>query len=180
MNEDDDATAVQACLQGDRQAFAALVERYDRPVYNAALRMLRSPEDARDVTQTVFLKAFQGLASYDPDFKFYSWIYRIAINETLNWQRVRRRETDPVDDQHPADGPGPEDAVAEDDSRRQLLDAIQKLKPEYRAVITLRYFVDRSYEDIGQILGIEEKTVKSRLFTARQLLKDLLPPQGAN
>ena len=179
MTEDDDAIAVRACLNGNRQAFAVLVERYDKPVYNVALRMLRSPDDARDVTQTTFLKAFQNLANYDPGFKFYSWIYRIAINEALNSQRVRRRETGPVDETYPSGEPAPEESLAEDDARRQLFDAIAKLKPEYRAVIVLRYFIDRSYEDIGQILAIEEKTVKSRLFTARQLLKDLLPPQGA-
>jgi RNA polymerase sigma-70 factor (ECF subfamily) len=76
MIEDDDATAARECLAGNGQAFTRLVERYERPVYNVALRMLRNPEDARDVSQTVFLKAYQGLEKYDPQYKFYSWIYR--------------------------------------------------------------------------------------------------------
>jgi RNA polymerase sigma-70 factor (ECF subfamily) len=179
MNEDDDAILVQDCLGGNPQAFATIVGRYEKPLYNVALRMLRNPEDARDVTQTAFLKAYQGLEKYDPQFKFYSWIYRIAINESLNALRLRRRETDPVDDQHPADGPGPEESLAADVAERGLLDAIDGLKPDYRAVIVLKYFADRSYDEIGLILGIEEKTVKSRLFTARQMLKDRLSNVGA-
>jgi RNA polymerase sigma-70 factor (ECF subfamily) len=179
MNEDDDAILVQDCLGGNPQAFATIVGRYEKPLYNVALRMLRNPEDARDVTQTAFLKAYQGLEKYDPQFKFYSWIYRIAINESLDALRLRRRETDPVDDQHPADGPGPEDSLAADAAESGLLDAIDGLKPDYRAVIVLKYFADRSYDEIGLILGIEEKTVKSRLFTARQMLKERLSTTGA-
>jgi len=179
MSKDDDAVRVQECLRGNPQAFTTLVERYEKPLYNVALRMLRHPEDARDVTQTAFLKAFQGLEKYDPQFKFYSWLYRIAINESLDALRLRRRETDPVDDQYPSDGPGPEDSFATDVAERGLLDAIDGLKPDYRAVIVLKYFADRSYGDMAGILGIEEKTVKSRLFTARQMLKDRLADMGS-
>jgi RNA polymerase sigma-70 factor (ECF subfamily) len=179
MNRDDDTACVRDCLDGNPQAFTAIVERYDRPLYNVALRMLRSPEDARDVTQTAFLKAYQGLEKYDPQYRFYSWIYRIAINEALDVLRLRRREAGPVDDQHPADAPGPEDLLATDAAERGLLDAIDGLKPDHRAVIVLKYFADHSYEDVARILGIEEKTVKSRLFTARQALKDRLAAAGA-
>ena len=80
MSEEIDAARVRDCLAGDPQAFAALVAQYEKPVFNVALRMLRNPEDARDVAQTVFMKAYQNLSSYDPHFKFYSWIYRMAIN----------------------------------------------------------------------------------------------------
>lgn len=174
MNKDDDAARVRECLDGNPQAFAVIVQRYERPLFNIALRMLRNPEDARDVTQNVFLKAYQGLPSYDPQYKFYSWIYRMAINESLNLLRVGKRSAGPVDDQYPSDTPGPPDVLAQDDDQRELLDALDDLKPEHRAVIVLKYFADRSYEEAGQILGIEEKTVKSRLFTARQLLKERL------
>jgi len=179
MNRDDDAARVRECLDGNPQAFAAIVERYEKPLYNVAFRMLRNAEDARDVTQTAFLKAYQGLEKYDPQFKFYSWIYRIAINEALDALRLRRREAGPVDDQHPADGPGPEDSLATDAAERGLLDAVESLKPDHKAVIVLKYFADHSYEDVARILGIEEKTVKSRLFTARQVLKDRLAASGA-
>jgi RNA polymerase sigma-70 factor (ECF subfamily) len=178
MIEDDDAAAARECLAGNGQAFTRLVERYERPVYNVALRMLRNPEDARDVSQTVFLKAYQGLEKYDPQYKFYSWIYRIAINEALNVLRLRRREAGPVDDQQPAEGPGPAESLAEDSAQREVADAIDHLKPDYRAVIVLKYIADRSYEEIAEILGIEVKTVRSRLFTARQLMKERLSARG--
>lgn len=178
MSENVDAARVRDCLAGDPQAFAALVGLYEKPVYNVALRMLRSPEDARDIAQTVFMKAYQNLANYDPQYKFYSWIYRMAINESLNILRVRDRNAGPVDERLPADDAGPTDLLVEDQRRDVVLEAVGRLKPEHRAVIVLRYFVDRNYEDMAEILGIDAKTVKSRLYTARQLLKEQLGTRG--
>jgi RNA polymerase sigma-70 factor (ECF subfamily) len=179
MSEEVDAARVRECLAGNPQAFAALVEQYEGPVFNVAVRTLRNPEDARDVAQTVFLKAYQNLSSYDPRFKFYSCIHRMAINESLDILRVRRRSAGPVDEQFPADGAGPAELVAGDQLSEVVLDAVQKLNPEHRAVIMLKYFVDRSYEDVGQILGIETGTVKSRLYEARPQLKEQLASRGA-
>jgi RNA polymerase sigma-70 factor (ECF subfamily) len=178
MSENVDAARVRDCLAGDPQAFAALVEQYERPVYNVALRMLRNPEDARDIAQSVFLKAYQNLSNYDPQYKFYSWIYRMAINESLNILRVRDRIVGPVDERLPSDDAGPSELLADDQRRDVVLDALERLKPEHRAVIVLRYFIDRNYEDMGEILGIDAKTVKSRLYTARQLLKEQLALRG--
>jgi RNA polymerase sigma-70 factor (ECF subfamily) len=179
MSENVDAGRVRDCLAGDPRAFAALVEQYEKPVYNVALRMLRSPEDARDIAQSVFLKAYQNLSSYDPQYKFYSWIYRMAINESLNVLRVRGRNEGPVDERLPSDRAGPSELLSTDQTRDVVLDAVGRLKPEHRAVIVLRYFVDRNYEDMGQILGIDAKTVKSRHYTARQLLKEHLAAHEA-
>ena len=179
MSENADAARVRECLAGDPQAFAALVEQYEKPVYNLALRMLRNSEDARDIAQSVFMKAFQSLSSYDPQYKFYSWIYRMAINESLNILRVRGRAAGPVDERLPEEGAGPSELLADEQRRDVVLEAVDRLKPEHRAVIVLRYFVDRNYEDMGEILGIDAKTVKSRLYTARQLLKDQLSSSGA-
>jgi RNA polymerase sigma-70 factor (ECF subfamily) len=178
MNEIDDAARVRDCLQGDPQAFVALVERYEKPVYNVALRMLRNREDARDVAQTTFLKAYQSLSSYDSQFRFYSWIYRIAINESLNALRSRRREAGPVDEWHASSDPGPDEVLEAEREWRELLDAVESLKPDYRAVVVLKYFAGQSYQDMAVTLEIDEKTVKSRLFTARQLLKDRLVGPG--
>lgn len=179
MSENADAARVRECLAGDPQAFAALVEQYEKPVYNLALRMLRNSEDARDIAQSVFMKAFQSLSSYDPQYKFYSWIYRMAINESLNILRVRGRAAGPVDERLAEDCAGPSELLADEQRRDVVLEAVDRLKPEHRAVIVLRYFVDRNYEDMGEILGIDAKTVKSRLYTARQLLKDQLSSSGA-
>jgi RNA polymerase sigma-70 factor, ECF subfamily len=179
MSESADAARVRECLAGNPQAFAALVEQYEKPVYNVALRMLRNSEDARDIAQTVFMKAYQNLSSYDPQYKFYSWIYRMAINESLNILRVRGRDAGPVDERIAEDGAGPPELLAGEQRRDVVLAAVDRLKPEHRAVIVLRYFVDRNYEDMGEILGIDARTVKSRLYTARQLLKDQLSARGA-
>ncbi|HEU5468356.1 MAG TPA: sigma-70 family RNA polymerase sigma factor [Steroidobacteraceae bacterium] len=178
MSDNVDATRVRDCLAGDPRAFAALVEQYERPVYNVALRMLRNAEDARDIAQSVFMKAWLNLSSYDPKYKFYSWIYRMAINESLNVLRSRGREGEPVDERLPTEDAGPADVLAAGQSREAVLAAVRRLKPEHRSVIVLRYFVDLPYEDIAEALELDSKTVKSRLYTARQLLKDQLAARG--
>ena len=178
MGENVDAARVRDCLAGDPQAFAALVQQYEKPVYNVALRMLRNPEDARDIAQSVFLKAWQNLSSYDPKYKFYSWIYRMAINESLNILRSHGRDAEPVDERLPAEDAGPLDVLAAGQGREAVLAAVRRLKPEHRSVIVLHYFVDLPYEDIADVLDVDAKTVKSRLYSARQVLKDQLATRG--
>ena len=177
MVEDVDADLVRRCRNGDRGAFEVLLRRYERPVYNAALRMLRNPEDAKDVSQTVFLKAYEHLAEYDPKYRFYSWIYRIAINESLNGLN-RRHRLEPVDEEATDERPGPDQVLGDEQRSRYVQGALMYLKPEYRTVIVLKHFVGCSYHDMSEILQLPEKTVKSRLFTARQLLKEVLLDKG--
>jgi RNA polymerase sigma-70 factor, ECF subfamily len=142
-----------------------------------ALRMLRNPEDARDVAQTVFLKVFEHLTDYDPQFRLYSWIYRIALNESIN-VLGRRRRFEPLVGDELDEALGPDDELAGAQMSREIQSALMKIKPEYRSVIVLRHFLDCSYQDIGEILELPEKTVKSRLFAARQLLGDVLRQDG--
>jgi RNA polymerase sigma-70 factor (ECF subfamily) len=174
MSDADDATLVRRCIEGDDSAFEALLVRYESRIFNASLRMLHNYDDARDVTQTVFVKAFENLKSFDPTHKFFSWIYRIAMNESLNLlDRMGRREqaTDPSGTrQWAADGDGHGAAVAS----RDLYDALGHLKSEYRSVIVLKHILGCSYRDMSLVLQIPEKTVKSRLFTARELLRKAL------
>src|SRR5713226_7592124 len=84
MSVDEDRDLVSRCLKGDEKAFETIVDKYEKIVYNVAVRMGTSPEDAEDVTQTVFIKVFEGLSSFNSKYKFFSWIYRIAVNESLN------------------------------------------------------------------------------------------------
>jgi len=180
MSEDsDDGILVRRCCGGDRRAFEALVVRYQKAVYNAALRMLHDREEARDVAQTVFLKAYQHLDGYDPKYKFYSWLYRIALNESIDTLQ-RRRPLEALDLDAPDGGPGPEEAVGLGQARDGLLRALMTLRTEYRAVVVLRHFTGCSYEEMAQILDLPEKTVKSRLFSARQLLRGVLEAQGTD
>jgi len=177
MGEDGDGLLVSRCLRGDRAAFSSLVARYEKPVYNAALRMLRNPEDARDVAQTVFLKAFEHLADYDPSYRFYSWIYRIALNESINALHRRTPSQQFAGDE--IDGePGPEDVAGREQLIRGIESALMAIKDEYRSVIVLKHVLECSYHEMAEILGLPEKTVKSRLFTARQLLKGALHERG--
>jgi RNA polymerase sigma-70 factor (ECF subfamily) len=177
MLEDGDGILVQRCRGGDRRAFEALVVRYQKPVFNAALRMLRNPEDARDVAQTVFLKVYEHLADYDPNFRFYSWIYRIAVNESIN-MLGRRRHHEPIVGDEADDSVGPEGNVDGQQVGLGIQRALMTLKPDYRSVIVLRHLLDCSYQDMAEILDLPVKTVKSRLFAARQLLAEALRKGG--
>ena len=177
MNEDDDRTLVQRCGRGDRAAFEQLVLRYQKPVFNAALRILRDPEDSRDVAQTTFLKAFEHLADYDPSYRFYSWIYRIAVNESLNALAARKPRAS-LDSEQADEAPGPERQIERDQLGRAIGDALMRIKPELRTVMVLRHFMHLSYHDVAEVLLLPEKTVKSRLYTARQVLRDELLDDG--
>ena len=176
-NEPDDNTLVQGCLGGDEHAFEVLVIRYQGPIYNAVLRMVRDRDDASDLTQNAFLKAFQQLNRFDPQYKFFSWLYRIAINESLNFVKRSGRQ-EPLEGDGVAGDLDPERSVMVSDVGRHVQDGLMKLTPDYRAVLVLRHFHDCSYDDMAAILGIPEKTVKSRLFSARRQLKELLEAKG--
>ena len=173
MTEDDDATLVRRCREGDRTAFEQLVVRYQKPVFNAALRLLRDPEDARDVAQTTFLKVYERIGDYNPSFKFYSWIYRIAINESLN-ALGSRKPCEGLNGEEADAAPGPERQLEGQQIGRAIEEALMRIKPELRTLIVLRHFMHLSYQDMGDILLLPEKTVKSRLYSARQLLRDRL------
>ena len=151
-------------------AFEELVLRYQKPVFNAALRILHDPDEARDVSQTTFLKAFEHLADYDPSHRFYSWLYRIAINESLDTLNARK-SVEPVRAEESDDSPGPERCAEGDETRQAIGDALMRLSPDMRSVIVLRHFMQLSYQDMGEILVLPEKTVKSRLYSARQQLR---------
>jgi RNA polymerase sigma-70 factor (ECF subfamily) len=174
-----DHALVDRCRKGDRQALEALVGTYQKPVFNVAYRILGNPDDAADVTQAAFLKAFENLDGFDPNYKFFSWIYRIAVNESIN-QLKRIRKQQPLDESEPAGGPGPDDEVEAGNLSRELQDGLMALNEDYRTVIVLRHFSDCSYRQISEILQIPEKTVKSRLYSARQLMKEQLLANGVH
>ncbi|PYQ58921.1 MAG: RNA polymerase [Acidobacteria bacterium] len=177
QEEDLDRIAVERCLQGDVDAFGTLVERYQRPVFNTVLHMVGDAEDAREVCQQAFMKAFEHLSSYDPERKFFSWLYRVAVNESINHLKAKRPH-DPLDETFEHPRPNPAQHFEELEEWTHLHEAIMDLEPNYRAVIILRHFVHFSYDEIAQILDLAEKTVKSRLFTARQLLREALEAKG--
>jgi RNA polymerase sigma-70 factor, ECF subfamily len=178
VKELDDATLVLRCREGHRDAFEQLVIRYQKPVFNVALRMLRNRQDALDVAQTTFLKAYEHVGDYDPSFRFYSWLYRIAINECLNALALRKPRGE-LDANIADEGPGPDRAAEGDQALHAIEDALMLVSPELRTVTVLRHIAQLSYEDIAETLGLPEKTVKSRLHSARERLRDHLLRCGA-
>ncbi len=173
MSRTDDTKLIERCRAGDREAFEALLAAYERPVFNAAYRMLNSRDDAQDVTQTVFLKVFENFDKYDPSRRFFSWIYRITLNESINWlgktNRLRPLETEAADE-----GKGPDEQFDSDQARQSVQAALMTISSDYRAVVVLKHFLGCSYTEISQVLEISEKKVKSRLYSARQQLKGAL------
>jgi RNA polymerase sigma-70 factor (ECF subfamily) len=177
VEEDQDAALVARCLEGDQEAFETLLDRHQRAIYNLAYRMLASAEDAEDVTQTVFLKAFEKLDRYNADHRFFSWIYRIGINESID-ALARRKRTEGTDVELESHAPSAEDQLDEADLCARVQAGLMKLRSDERGIIVLKHFMGISYREIGEVLEIEEKTVKSRLFVARRHLKEALEQAG--
>jgi RNA polymerase sigma-70 factor, ECF subfamily len=177
MDDNGDLNLVSESQQGSRDSFERLLLRYEKPIFNAAYRILRDYEDAKDVTQNVFLKAFQNLEHFDAKHRFFSWIYRIALNESINLSKSRRRFADAEDARSEVRNT-PENLLSRKELGGVVEAALMSLEFEYRVVIVLRHFNDCSYEEMGEILELPEKTVKSRLFTARTLLRGILSEKG--
>lgn len=170
--DEDDDVLVHRSLAGDTDAFGVLVTRYQKVMYTLAMRMLGNAESAGDVTQDAFIKAYHGLPTFDPKYRFYSWMYRIVVNECLNAIRSRP-PLDPLDAEI-AGLDNPFETTLADERHQQITAALRRLTPEYRSVVVLRHFAGQSYGEIATALGIPEKTVKSRLYSARQQLGEML------
>ena len=177
MARDDDAMLIESCLRGDRHAFDELVDRYEGPLFGAAYRITGSVEDAMDATQNAFVNAFEKLHTFDPTYRFFSWIYRIVVNQSLNLVSERKDQT-ALDEDAPTADRGPAEILDTTEACGHLKRALLELEPHYRTVIVLKHLEGFSYREIGELLEIPEKTVKSRLFTARQRLRVILTNWG--
>jgi len=172
-----EAELIRRSLGGDAEAYGELVVRHQRVLYNVALRMTGNREDAQDITQVAFIKAYQKLASFDRSRKFFSWVYRILWNEALNHIQRRPRH-DPLEDEMPAESALPDRESEANEASALIQEAIQELPADYRQVILLRHFAQLSYQEMSRVIELPEKTVKSRLFTARRLLGSILERKG--
>lgn len=175
MQEPDDASLVARSVEGDTAAFETLITRHERVLFRVALRMLGDFADAADATQSTFIKVYEKLGTFDPRFRFFSWIYRILLNECLNMRRSRHSHEEVTPDL--AGDTPPLDALETAERRKRVQQALLDLPAEHRAVVVLRHFGELSYDDIAGTLGIPAKTVKSRLYSARQRLSELLVGQ---
>ncbi len=177
MSRDEDVELVRRCRAGERAACETLLAEYEKPVYNVAFRMLHNVDDAQDVTQTVFMKVFENLDRYDSRHRFFSWVYRIAINESINAAQKRARQR-PLEGHEPTQLRGPADDCEQQATSDAIEAVLMTLTSDYRTVIVLRHFAGFSYEEISEVVEVPAKTVKSRLFTARRLLRDGLIERG--
>ena len=160
-----DKELIEKCLQGNNRAFDELVDRYQLTMYRTALSVIKDPEVAKDVTQNGFIKAWEKLEKYDPEYKFYSWLYRIIINEALNKVRSEKN-TERISPNEKGDKT-PFQKIIRKEENQQLYEAIEALDKKFSSVIYLRHFEELSYKEIANVLDIDEKRVKSRLYGAR-------------
>ena len=173
---------IKKAAKGDPDAFECLMLQYQTPVYNLCYRIVGNPEDAADMTQETFLKAWKNLEGFHMESSLSTWLYRLANNACLDLLRSKKRKPtisivrededgeeavfDPVDP-----SPQPDEALIRKEENQILQQALQSLDEQQRAILTLRVVNDMSYEDIGQVLQIKEGTVKSRLARARENLR---------
>lgn len=175
--KNDDKNYVSQCLAGDVRAFETLVDKYEKALFNVVYRMTKNVNDAEDITQTVFIKAYENLGRYNNKYKFFSWIFRIAVNESLNFLEKQKRSTQ-LNFEPEAQDNTPEELYREIELSDQIQTALMEIDPEYRILIILKHFENCSYKEISIILNLTEKKVKSRLYTARQLLREILLQNG--
>jgi RNA polymerase sigma-70 factor (ECF subfamily) len=171
-----EAQLITQAKGGNNDAFSKLVNLYGRRIYYAAYSFLHNVDDAADIVQEVFLRAYKNLSSFDTKRSFYPWLYRIARNLCINTvKRASRRDTAlPAEELIASNGPDPAAELVRSEEIKELHEALDKLPEKQREIINLKTFQDCSYAEMAEILDIPIGTVMSRLYSARLRLKELL------
>jgi RNA polymerase sigma-70 factor (ECF subfamily) len=176
----------RAIDNNDPKAFAAIVEKYEHPLYHLMYKMTSNETDAEDMTIEAFGKAFRNLESYTPSYGFNTWLFRIGTNNCIDFLRRRRNHSFSIDEPvKTEDGdtfyteikdgePNPEFQTIDRERKRILRKMVHSLKPRYRELIEMRYFKEMSYEEMAVALQLPLGTVKAQLFRARELLSRIL------
>jgi len=171
--ENEDFILVSDCLSGNGRSYDIIVEKYYKIIFRLANKFVRDFDDAEEITQSVFVKAYENLKDYNPKYKFFSWLYRITVNESINFDK-RRKNIEEISENLQSFDDNP-DKIYDNNTLSDLItEALMELDMIYRMPVVLKHFLDYSYKELSYLLDVPEKTVKSRLFTGRQLLKDIL------
>jgi RNA polymerase sigma-70 factor (ECF subfamily) len=179
METDQESGIIKKVIDGDIEAFGFIIRKYQNPLFNLILQMTNSTAASEELLQIVFIKTYEKLSDFKPEFRFFSWIYRIAISETINHLKAAKRfsslddrlinQTQEITDDN-------ENLV----SAENLQVLVSQLKEEYQILINLKYYQALSYEEISQITGTDIKTVKSRLYMARGILREMILKSSKN
>lgn len=185
MDEIPDIELIRMALAGDQQGYREILKRYRAPLYNLLFRMVHNKMEAEDLVQEAFIKAFGALSTFNDEYAFSTWLFKIAINNCIDHFRKKRLKTFSLD--KPIDAKDgeirrelpdvtyqPEYTLLSKEKTLLIEQAIQNLPEKYRVSIILRHTEEKSYEEISQILNIPLGTVKARIFRAREMLKKQL------
>ncbi|MFW6259332.1 MAG: RNA polymerase sigma factor [Tangfeifania sp.] len=164
---------INQIIQGDTNQFEYLVKKYQNPVFKVIYKIVGDYEDAAEILQDVFVKAFESFGQYNPEYKFFSWIYRIAINKAILFAKQRKVAV-PVEILYCEVVDDREEMLFCEQRDNLIAKAVNRLDKKYRKVILLKYYGGLSYMQIAEVLQLPEKTVKSRLFDARKILQKSL------
>ncbi len=180
-----DSQVIEKVLEGDAGAFEILILKYQSQIFYSALNIVKNKEYAEDICQDAFLKAYEKLDTLQDREHFYPWLKRIAVNLSLNHYERDKRIVDVEDEDNDIDyferlttGECPEDYIIKDELKKYVKFFVDALPDKLRNVIILREVEDLSYEEISEMLKIPLGTVRSRLFNARQIIKERLIKQG--
>jgi RNA polymerase sigma factor (sigma-70 family) len=184
-----DFALVQRAMEGEQKAYAELLSKYRDAIYFMLLKMVNNADDAEDLTIEAFGKAFKNIQQYTPNFAFSTWLFKIATNNCIDFIRKRRGgyviSIDKASEGHDempihihSDEPDPEESMISQQKIRLMREVVQKLKPRYRKLVEMRYFDEKSYEEISEELELPIGTVKAQLFRARELLFNILKSTG--
>ncbi|MCK9421720.1 MAG: RNA polymerase sigma factor [Bacteroidales bacterium] len=176
MIEKDDNELVYEVTKGNISSFEVLVDRYQKTIFNMVFKMVGDVETAKDITQDVFVTAFEKMGGFNFKYRFFSWVYRIAINKTLNnlrskepTERLKGVETNIAEDLT---------GQSQERNRKILQSGLRSLQADYRILLLLKYYCGLSYNEIAEAMNITEKKVKSRLFIAREQMHDIMIGKG--
>ncbi len=182
-----DGELIETAISGREDSFEELVRRYQRPITNYVYRMLSDYDASLDVTQEVFIKVYNSLARYSSDYKFSTWLYRIAHNAAIDYMRRNSVNQQSIEAEN-ADGtyqlqiesprPNPEQERERSEWRTEIESVVKCLPTVYRELILLRHAQDLSYDEIAEITNLPLGTVKNRLFRAREMMRDIFVERG--